>query len=53
MMNLIDTPKELTITVEPLKKEFEIKQFRKIKLYLRLELEHMTNGILVYRVVLF
>ena len=45
-INISGTPKELTKITEYLKREFEVKDLRKIKLCLSLELEHKTNGIL-------
>ena len=48
-MNLIRTPKELSKIAEYLKKEFEVKDLGKTKLYLGLELEHKANGIIVHQ----
>ena len=48
-MNLIGTPEELSETIEYLKKEFEVKDLGKIKLFLGLELEHKANGIIVHQ----
>ena len=48
-INIIGTPEELTKTAEYLKREFEVKDLRKTKLCLGLELEHKTNGILVHQ----
>ena len=52
-MNLIRTPKELSKTAEYLKKEFEVKDLGKTKLYLglelELELEHKANEIIVHQ----
>ena len=48
-INLIETPEELSQTVEYLKKEFEVKDLGKTKLYLGLKLEHKANGILIHQ----
>ena len=48
-MNLIGTPKELSKTVEYLKKEFEVKDLGKTKFCLGLELEHKANEIIVHQ----
>ena len=48
-MNLIRTPEELSKIAEYLKKEFEVKDLGKTKLYLGLELEHKANGIIVHQ----
>ena len=48
-INIIGTPKELTKTAEYLKREFKVKDLGKTKLCLGLQLEHKTNGILVYQ----
>ena len=48
-MNLIGTSKELSKTVEYLKKEFEVKDLGETKLCLGLELEHKANGIIVHQ----
>ena len=48
-INLIGTPEELAKTVEYLKKEFEVKDLGKTKLYLGLQLEHKVNGIIVHQ----
>ncbi|GKA21673.1 hypothetical protein Tco_0701662 [Tanacetum coccineum] len=42
-------PKELPKLVEYLKKEFEMKDLEKTKFCLRLQIEHLKNGILVYQ----
>ncbi|EOY31589.1 Uncharacterized protein TCM_038538 [Theobroma cacao] len=47
-MNLIRTLEKLSKTTEYLKKEFEVKDFGKIKLCLGLEREHKANGILIH-----
>ena len=48
-LNLIGTPEELTITAKYLKKEFEMKDIRKIKFCLDLQIEHFPIGVLVYQ----
>ena len=48
-MNLIGTPKELSKTVEYLKKYFKFKNLGKIKLCLDLELEHKENRIFIHK----
>ena len=48
-INIIETLEELTKTVEYLEREFEVKDLRKTKLCLGLELEHKINGILVHQ----
>ena len=47
-MNLIETLKELTQTAEDLK-EFKVKDFGKIKLFLGLKLEHKANKIFIHK----
>ena len=47
-MNLIGNPKEFSKTTKYLK-EFKVKKLGKTKLYLGLELEYKTNGILVHQ----
>ena len=48
-LNLIGTPKELTRTANYLKREFEMKDLRKTKFYLRLQIKHFPTGILVHQ----
>ena len=48
-MNLIGTFKELSTTVEYLKKKFEVKDLGKTQLYFGLELEHKANVIIVHQ----
>ena len=48
-MNLIGTLEELSKTIEYLKKEFEVKDLGKTKLFLGLELEYKTNGIIIHQ----
>ncbi|KAM1397421.1 hypothetical protein ACFX2I_015003 [Malus domestica] len=48
-MNLVGTPEELNKTAEYLKSEFEMKDLRKTKYCLGLQIEHCANGILVYQ----
>ena len=48
-MNLIGTLEELSKTAEYLKKEFEVKDLGKTRLFLSLELEHKANGIIIYQ----
>ena len=48
-MNLIETPEELSKTIEYLKKEFEVKDLGKTKLCLGLELAHKANEIIVHQ----
>ena len=50
-MNLIGTPRELLKTAEYLKKEFEMKDLRKTKYCLGLEIEHKSDGILIHQTV--
>ena len=48
-LNLIETFDELTKTVNYLKKEFEMKDLRKTRYCLSLEIEHCSNDILVHQ----
>ena len=48
-INLIGTPIELQKAIDYLKKEFEMKDLRKTKLCLGLQIEHLTNGIFVHQ----
>ena len=48
-MNLIETSKKLSKTVEYLKKEFEVIDLDKVKLCFGLELKHKANEILVHQ----
>ena len=48
-LNLIRTPEELTRTTKYLKKEFEMKDLRKTKICLSLEIEHFPTGVLVHQ----
>ncbi|KAM1400640.1 hypothetical protein ACFX2F_027895 [Malus domestica] len=48
-MNLVGTPEELNKTAEYLKSEFEMKDLRKTKYCLSLQIEHYANGILVHQ----
>ena len=48
-LNLVGNPKELTRTTNCLKKEFEIKDLRKTKFCLSLQIEHFLNGVLVHQ----
>ena len=48
-LNLIGTPKELTKAANYLKKEFEMKDLGKTRYCLGLQIEHCSNGILVYQ----
>ena len=50
-MNLTGTLEQLSKTAKYLKKKFEVKDLGKIKLCLGLELEHISNGILVHQSV--
>ena len=45
--NIIRTPEELTRTTKYLKKEFEMKDLRKIKFFLNLQIEHFPTGVLI------
>lgn len=47
-MNLIGTLEELSKTAKYLKKVFKVKDLRKTKLCLSLELEHKANGIVFH-----
>ena len=47
-LNLVGTPKELTKTADYLKNEFEMKDLGKTKFCLGLQIEHLSNGILVH-----
>ncbi|GJS53584.1 transposable element [Tanacetum coccineum] len=47
--NIIETSGELTKAAEYLKKEFEMKDFRKTKFCLRFQIEHLKNGILIHQ----
>ncbi|KAM2003747.1 hypothetical protein ACFX15_027281 [Malus domestica] len=48
-MNLIGTPEELARTVAHLKSEFEMKDLRKTRYCLGLEIKHRSDGILVHQ----
>lgn len=48
-LNIIGTPEEISVTVECLKKEFEMKDLGKTKFCLGLQIEHQRNGILVHQ----
>ena len=48
-LNIIDTHKELLEAVECLKKEFEMKDISKTKFCLGLQIENLSNGILVHQ----
>lgn len=47
-MNLIRIFKELLKTAKYLKSKFEMKDLEKTKYYLRLQIEHKTNGVLIH-----
>ncbi|KAL6321664.1 hypothetical protein AAG906_025496 [Vitis piasezkii] len=48
-LNLVGTLEELTKTTNYLKNEFEMKDLRKTKLCLGLQIEHFPNGVLVHQ----
>ncbi|RVX09351.1 Retrovirus-related Pol polyprotein from transposon TNT 1-94 [Vitis vinifera] len=48
-LNLVGTPEELIRTTNYLKKEFEMKDLRKTKFCLGLQIEHFPNGVLVHQ----
>ena len=48
-LNLVGIPEELTKTTNYLKKEIEMKDFRKTKFCLTLQIEHFPNGVLVHQ----
>ena len=48
-LNLVGTPEELTKTVEYLMKEFEMKDLRKTKFCIGLQIEHFPNGVLIHQ----
>ncbi|KAM2692792.1 hypothetical protein EV2_007046 [Malus domestica] len=48
-MNLIGTPVEFEEIAAHLKSEFEMKDLKKSRYYLGLEIEHFSNGILVHQ----
>ena len=48
-LNLVGTPEELTKTVNYLKNEFEMKDLGKTKFSLGLQIEHISNGILIHQ----
>ncbi|KAK8505395.1 hypothetical protein V6N12_067362 [Hibiscus sabdariffa] len=48
-LNIIGTPEEISLTIEYLKKEFEMKDLGKTRFCLGLHIEHLTNGILVHQ----
>ena len=48
-LNLIGTPKEFTGTENYLKREFKMKDLRKTKFCLGLQIEHFPTGILVHQ----
>ena len=48
-LNIIGTPEEISITMDYLKKEFEMKDLGKTRFCLGLQIEHLKNGILVHQ----
>ena len=48
-LNLIGTPEELIKTTNYLKKEFEMKDLRKTRYCLGLEIEYCLNGVLIHQ----
>ena len=48
-LNLVGTPEELTRITNYLKKEFEMKDFRKTKICFYLQIEYFPNGVLVHQ----
>ena len=48
-LNLVGTPEELTKTTNCLQNEFEMKDLSKTKFCLGLQIEHLSNGILVHQ----
>ena len=48
-LNIIETRKELLQAVECLKKEFEMKDLGKTKIYLALQIENLSNRILFHQ----
>ena len=48
-LNLIGTPEELIKTANYLKKEFEIKDLRKTRYRLGLQIEYCLNGVLIHQ----
>ena len=48
-LNLVGTPEELTRRTNYLKKEFEMKDLRKTKFCLSLQIEHFPNRVLVHQ----
>ena len=48
-LNIIETPEELNKTVSYLKKEFEMKDLRKTKFYLGLQIEDLSDRIFVHQ----
>ena len=48
-LNVVGTPKELTKTVDYLKNEFEMKDLGKTKFCLGLQIEHLSDGILIHQ----
>ena len=52
-LNLVGTPKEIIRTTNYLKNEFEMKNLRKTKFCLGLQIEHFLNGVLVHQSIYF
>ena len=52
-LNLVGTPKKITRTTNYLKNEFEMKDLRKTKFCLGLQIEHFPNGVLVHQSIYF
>ena len=48
-INIIETPEELDEAINCLKKEFEMKDLRKTKFCLELQIEYLKNGIFIYQ----
>ncbi|KAL0546737.1 hypothetical protein IC582_016650 [Cucumis melo] len=48
-LNIIGTPEELSKAIEYLKKEFEIKDLGKTKIFPGLQIEHLADGIFIHQ----
>ena len=48
-LNIIGTPEKLSKVIEYLKKEFEMKDLKKTRFFLGLQIEHLTNEIFVHQ----
>ena len=48
-LNIIETPEKLSKAIKYLRKEFEMKDLEKIKIFLGLQIEHLVDEIFVHQ----